>query len=270
VGEDAVGTNDRLDLGGKPEQRRAGALSSEKRKAIIQKLYNLGEEVAGPNPAELVELIELTAIEFHKGVAPVHASLSDFVPLQVRAAFDVEEEKCRRGLRDLIRKAKVANKLVKPPDELAPAEAIPFACALVRLSRLPIDDDAVQQVSNAIQLLASLNVVLVDEEKPGTRPIYNLRREVVRASYYYRAHHGLSLTLDFQYLDRLGVKPGTRSSEGELEPVTPTATLACEVAKAFDLRPDTAEVQTHLQNYKAELKEEGRKPRRSDFMIDLD
>jgi hypothetical protein len=230
----------------------------------------LGEDVAGPNLGELVDLVEQIIVAARKPIPAVHSSLADFVPTHLRDAFDAETQECRGALRSLIREAKAANQLSKRSPELAAAEVNPFYCALMRLCNLPINGVAVEEVVGAIQLLASLDVVLLDEEKRGPPPIYNLCRASARAAYYYRARHALPLSVNFEYLDRTGAKPGTRYRKGDLEPVSPTAALACEVVTAFGIAGDASEVQTHLRNYKRQLEDEARQPLRSDFLFDLD
>jgi len=218
----------------------------------------------------LVDLVEQISIEPHKPIPAVHASLADFVPNDKRAVFDAEEQDSRRALRNLINEAKKTSKLTKPSPKVSPAELEPFVCALMRLCNLPINGNAVEKVLSAVKLLASLDVVLVDDEKRGPNPIFNLCRATTRATLYYRANHGLPLSVDFEYLDRAGVKPGARSRRGELVPMSPSARLACEVVKAFDVAGDEAEVQTHLRKYWRELEDEARGPRRSDFLLKFD
>jgi hypothetical protein len=236
----------------------------------VDRLNELGEAVAGPDVAELVGLVQQLTIESQLTIPAVSGALYDFVPKEIWADWHEEEQECRRALRSLIKEAKRASQLIKPGAALASAQVEPFASALMRLCELPIGLDTVEDISNAVHLLANQNVVLMDEEKPGTRPIYNMCYGSARAAYYYRARHGLPLGISFCYLDRTGVKAGKRSRPGDLEPSSPTAILACEVVRAFGIAGDTAEVQTHLRKYKKELEATGRKPLRSDFLLDLD
>ena len=153
--------------------------------------------------------------------------------------------------------------------DLADIEITAFEAALIRLGGLPISatwDGRLQGVKDAIALIAGLELVLDDEEKRGQRPIYNLARLLVRASYYYRHHHNLPLEVNWEYPDRVGARSGSRSRPGDLEPRTPTARLAWGVIEAVGLKADMAEVKNHLANYTKELRQANRTPSKSDFL----
>ena len=80
----------------------------------------------------------------------------------------------------------------------------------------------------------------------------------MRATYYYRSLHDLELGVNFDYI------------ADNLSPRTPTAQLACETVRLCSNLTKIAEIKTHLDNYRVELKALNRKPLKSDFVVDAE